>query len=78
MALRWDQIDLDQGLLHVNRLKRENLSTHPLRGPELRALRQLQRESPSSPYLFMSERGWTTATQYLPVPSGTEQVLLPD
>ncbi len=57
VALRWDQVDLGQGLLHVNRLKRGNPSTHPLRGPELRALRQLQRESPSSPYLFVSQRG---------------------
>ncbi len=51
VALRWDQVKLGQGILHVNRLKRGNPSTHPLRGPELRALRQLQRESPSSPYL---------------------------
>jgi Phage integrase family len=28
----------------------------PLRGPELRALRQLRREWPDSPYLFVSER----------------------
>jgi len=57
VALRWDQVDLGQGLLHVNRLKQGLPSIHPLRGPELRALRQLQRESPSSPYLFVSERG---------------------
>jgi hypothetical protein len=29
----------------------------PLRGNELRALRQLQREGPGGPFLFVSERG---------------------
>ena len=31
-------------------------STHPLRGPELRALRKLQRDYPDTPYLFVTER----------------------
>src|SRR5215472_7231461 len=35
-ALRWDQIDLKAGLLHVIRRKNGSPSTHPLRGPELR------------------------------------------
>jgi integrase len=37
VALRWEQIELRQGLLHVNRLKNGVPSTHPLRGVELRA-----------------------------------------
>lgn len=56
VSLRWDQADLDGGTLLVNRLKRGTPSTHPLRGPELRALRQLRREYPASPYCFVSER----------------------
>ena len=56
-ALRWDQVDLKAGFLHVHRLKRGIPSVHPLRGPELRALRQLRRESQPSPYLFVTERG---------------------
>jgi site-specific recombinase XerD len=38
-------------------------STHPIQGDELRALRRLQRESPASPFVFVSERGspFTTA-----------------
>jgi integrase len=32
VALRWDQVDLEQGLLHVSRLKNGTNSTHPLRG----------------------------------------------
>jgi type 1 fimbriae regulatory protein FimE len=57
IALRWDQIDLDQGLLHVSRVKNGVPSTHPLRGPELRALRRLRREQGISPYVLTSERG---------------------
>ena len=64
MALRWDMVDLKQGLLHVNRLKHGTASTHPIRGPEIRALRRLQRDDSNSPYLFVTERGGplTTAT----------------
>ncbi len=56
-SLRWEQVDFEVGLLHVHRLKQGIPSVHPLHGPELRALRKLQRESGSSPYLFVSERG---------------------
>lgn len=42
VSLRWDQVDLDAGLLHVRRLKNGTPSTHPLRGPETRALRKLR------------------------------------
>lgn len=57
VALRWDQVDLEQGLLHVSRLKNGVPSTHPLRGPELRALRRLRRQQGASPYVFTTERG---------------------
>jgi len=57
VALRWDQVDLKAGLLHVARLKHGVATTHPLRGPELRALRRLQRDYPaSSAYVFTTER----------------------
>src|SRR5437868_9675639 len=56
VSLRWDQIDLSQGLVHVARLKSGMASVHPLRGPELRALRRLQRENASAAYVFVSER----------------------
>ena len=64
VALRWDQVDLKQGLLHVHRQKNGVPSTHPLRGPEIRALRQLQRDYPDTPYVFVTERKGplTTAT----------------
>ncbi len=56
ISLQWDMVDLEQGRLHVTRSKNGSASVHPLRGPELRALRRLQREYPSSPYLFTTER----------------------
>jgi type 1 fimbriae regulatory protein FimB len=57
-ALRWDQIDMKAGLLHVRRMKNGTPSTHPLRGPEIRALRRLRRESDYGVvYVFMTERG---------------------
>ncbi len=56
IAIRWDVIDLKQGILHVSRLKNGVASTHPLRGPELRALRKLRRDYPDTPYVFVSER----------------------
>lgn len=56
-SLRWDQIDFQQGILHVRRLKQGRESVHPLRGSELRALRRLKREqTPPSPYVFTTER----------------------
>src|SRR5262245_61367476 len=51
-ALRWSQIDLRNGRLHVNRAKGGIESVHPLHGPELRALRPLQG---TSPYVFVTE-----------------------
>ena len=57
VALRWGQVDLKAGLLHVSRLKNGTPSTHPL-GPELRALKRLQREQTNSlAYVFTTERG---------------------
>jgi len=56
VALRWEQVDLKAGLLHVRRLKNGTDSTHPLRGPEIRALRRLRRDYPETPYVFVTER----------------------
>ena len=62
--LRWDQVDFSRAVLHVRRVKSGTPATHPLTGAELRALRRLLREQePSSPFMFVSERGapFTTA-----------------
>jgi type 1 fimbriae regulatory protein FimB/type 1 fimbriae regulatory protein FimE len=56
--LRWEQIDLENAILHVRRVKQGTPATHPLTGRELRTLRRLQREQePKSPFVFVSERG---------------------
>jgi type 1 fimbriae regulatory protein FimB/type 1 fimbriae regulatory protein FimE len=57
VALRWEQVEFKTGKLHVNRLKNGDPSVHFIEGDELRALRQLQRDYPDSPFLFVSERG---------------------
>jgi site-specific recombinase XerD len=56
VTLRWDSIDLQQGLLHVNRLKGGVASSHPISGVEIRALRRLLREYGKSPFVFTTER----------------------
>lgn len=56
VSLRWDQVDLKQGLLHVSRRKNGTPSTHPLRGLEIRALRRLERDYPATQYVLVSER----------------------
>jgi len=56
IALRWDSINLEQGLMHINRLKGGVASCHPICGAEIRALRRLQREYRKSPYIFTTER----------------------
>ena len=59
--LRWSQIDLRHGRLHVNRAKGGQESLHPLHGPELRALRPLQGVSP---YVFVTEAGTPVTTAW--------------
>ncbi len=54
--LKWSQIDLNQGLIHVNRLKNGVASVHPLSGDEIRALRKLKRDYPDTQYIFITER----------------------
>jgi type 1 fimbriae regulatory protein FimB len=54
--LRWSQIDLDAGVLHVARVKGSNDSTHSLDRDELRDLRKL-RQDVTGLYVFETERG---------------------
>ena len=57
VALRWDDIDLATGRMHVRRAKGGDASVHPISGRESRALRRLLREAPTSPYVFTARRG---------------------
>ena len=56
VALKWTQIDLVGGYIEVHRVKQGHDSIHPLRSPELRALRQIQRDYSDPSYVFVSER----------------------
>jgi integrase len=55
--LRWEQVDFKTASLHIRRAKNGTPATHPLSGREMRELRRHQRESPQSPFVFVSERG---------------------
>ena len=63
VALRWSQFDLSDGVAHITRSKNGRPSTQPLRGPELRALRQLRRLWPEGQFVLQTETGdpWTEA-----------------
>jgi integrase len=58
IALQWDQIDLKGRNASRRQTEDGSPSPHPLRGPELRALRAWKREQgDSTPYVFTSLRG---------------------
>lgn len=57
VGLRWDQVHLDQGEMHVRRRKKGKPSTQPITAEEIRALRRLRRDHPESPFVFVTERG---------------------
>ena len=42
--MRWSQVDLDQGVIHIARVKGSNDSTHSLDRDELRDLRKLRQQ----------------------------------
>lgn len=54
--MKWTDIRLDAGQIHVRRLKGSTDSIHDLRGDELRTLRKVKRAYPDSPYVFTTER----------------------
>ncbi len=57
--LEWSQVDFETATMHVRRAKNGKPSVHPIKGYELRALRQLKREqgAEASNFVFVSERG---------------------
>src|SRR5262249_1423785 len=56
--LEWSQVEFGRSAsLHVRRAKNGKPSVHPLRGDELRALRELRRQFPDSAFVFATERG---------------------
>jgi type 1 fimbriae regulatory protein FimB/type 1 fimbriae regulatory protein FimE len=56
--LEWSQVEFGRSAsLHVRRVKDGKPSVHPLRGDEIRALRELRRQFPDSGFVFATERG---------------------
>jgi type 1 fimbriae regulatory protein FimB/type 1 fimbriae regulatory protein FimE len=56
--LEWPQVEPGRNTtLHVRRAKNGKPSAHPLRSDEVRALRELRRQSPDSAFVFATERG---------------------
>lgn len=56
--LEWTQVEWGRAAtLHVRRVKNGKPAAHPIRGDELRALRELQRQYPDSAFVFATERG---------------------
>ena len=60
--LEWSAIDFVRAEMHVRRAKNGKPATHPIRGDELRALRELQRQTSSGGYVFETERGTPFST----------------
>ena len=51
--LEWSQVEFGRSAsLHVRRAKNGKPSVHPLRGDEIRALRELRRQFPDSGFVF--------------------------
>jgi site-specific recombinase XerD len=61
VSLKWDQVDLEQKILHVRRVKHGMPSVHPLTRPELAALRKL---GPGHGPVFVTERGTACTTRW--------------
>jgi integrase len=56
--LDWSQVEFGRSAsLHVRRAKNGKPSVHPLRGDEIRALREHRRQFPDSGFVFATERG---------------------
>ncbi|CAK0757438.1 Integrase [Gammaproteobacteria bacterium] len=70
-SLKWEQVDPGQGNLFVRRMKNGLNSTHPLHGPELRALGRLKREQGESGagYVFVGQN-------FLPMTTGNVRKMI--
>lgn len=56
IALRWDQVDLDNSLMHIIRVKRGTPAIHPIPAGELRMLSALYRDPARGEFVFRSRQ----------------------
>jgi type 1 fimbriae regulatory protein FimB/type 1 fimbriae regulatory protein FimE len=64
--LEWSQVEFGKSAtLHVRRVKNGKPAAHPIRGDELRALRELRRTNPDAQYVFLTERDGPFTTDAL-------------
>jgi len=75
--LRWDQVDLRAGLIHVIRNKNGVPPIHPLNGDDVRGLRQLRRDWSDGRHVFVTERDAVHkiggSVKWSTVPAGKQQ-----
>ena len=57
VSLRWSQIKLAEGKIHINRVKGSDSGVHFLQPKEIRALKRLRADNPHADSVFISERG---------------------
>ena len=65
IGLRWSAIDLEVGVIHVERSKGGRVSTHTMDKDERNDLRKLRAEDRGRLYVFETERGTPLSTQGL-------------
>jgi integrase len=56
-GLRWDQVDLSNKTLHVNRVKRGVSSLHPLQEDVISALEVIKHTNEASQHIFLNYKG---------------------
>lgn len=58
IALTWNQVELEEARIHINRLKGSNSGVHPMAADECRLVAKLRKNQPvKSPWMFTSKTG---------------------
>ncbi len=57
-GLKWNQVELEEARIHINRLKGSNSGVHPMAADECRLVAKLRKNQPvKSPWMFTSKTG---------------------
>jgi integrase len=58
IGLKWEQVELEEARIHINRLKGSNAGVHPMAADECRLCAKLRSRQPTkSPWMFTSKTG---------------------